>query len=265
MWFLSVQFSQSCLTLWDTMDCSLPGSSVHGISWARTLEWAAIPSSRDLPNPRGPTRISCDSCSGKWILYHWATWEALWHLCHLTIHPGNYFTTSGCNTWSCALITKILPSFPISMRGRSLACSFLGTWDWFLILPSWLQRSFLWLRLCPQDTQQGSWQHRPHGHFLLTLCHALGTRVLRICSHWGWTKERQCCPLGSQASGGQLSPSVAPWSGWSTSWTQDCQEKQQQPQICWWHHPYGRKWRGTKEPLDESERESWLKTQHSKN
>ena len=40
------------------------------------------------------------------------------------------------------------------------------------------------------------------------------------------------------------------------------------PQICIWHRPYGRKQRGTKEPLDESEREGWkrwLKTQHSKN
>ena len=38
-------------------------------------------------------------------------------------------------------------------------------------------------------------------------------------------------------------------------------------QICRWHHPYGRKWRGTKKPLDESERgewKHWLKTQHSK-
>ena len=43
---------------------------------------------------------------------------------------------------------------------------------------------------------------------------------------------------------------------------QDCREKYQQPQICRWHHPYGRKWRRTKEPLDESERgewKSWLK------
>ena len=33
------------------MDCSLPGSSVHGISQARILEWVLISSSRDLPNP----------------------------------------------------------------------------------------------------------------------------------------------------------------------------------------------------------------------
>ena len=33
------------------MDCSLPGSSVHGIILARVLEWVAISSSRDLPDP----------------------------------------------------------------------------------------------------------------------------------------------------------------------------------------------------------------------
>ena len=33
---------QSCLTLCDFMDCSLPGFSVHGILQARTLEWVAI-------------------------------------------------------------------------------------------------------------------------------------------------------------------------------------------------------------------------------
>ena len=50
------------------------------------------------------------------------------------------------------------------------------------------------------------------------------------------------------------------------SWNQDCQKKYQ-PQICRWYHSDSRKWRGTEEPLDESEREwkSWLKTQHSKN
>ena len=55
--------------------------------------------------------------------------------------------------------------------------------------------------------------------------------------------------------------------GWSTSWNQDCRGKYQLPQICRWHHSYGRKQR-TKEPLDESERgewKSWLKTQHSEN
>ena len=42
--------TQLCLTLCDSMDGSLPGSSVHGILQARILEWIAIPFSRDLPN-----------------------------------------------------------------------------------------------------------------------------------------------------------------------------------------------------------------------
>ena len=52
----------------------------------------------------------------------------------------------------------------------------------------------------------------------------------------------------------------------SASWDQDCWERYQWPQICRWQHLYGRKWRRTKEPLDESERgewKSWLKAQHS--
>ena len=51
--------SQSCLTLCDPMDCSLPGSSVHGISQARVLEWVAISSSRGSSLPRDGSRVSC--------------------------------------------------------------------------------------------------------------------------------------------------------------------------------------------------------------
>ena len=38
---------QSCPTLRDSMDCSLPGSSIHGISQARVLEWVAIAFSKE--------------------------------------------------------------------------------------------------------------------------------------------------------------------------------------------------------------------------
>ena len=43
---------QSCLTLCDPMDCSPPGSSVHGILQSRILEWVASPPPGDLPDPR---------------------------------------------------------------------------------------------------------------------------------------------------------------------------------------------------------------------
>ena len=57
----SVQFSlvaQLCLTLCDPMDCSPPGSSVHGISQARTLEWVVISFSRGSSQLRYRTLIS---------------------------------------------------------------------------------------------------------------------------------------------------------------------------------------------------------------
>ena len=56
--------SQSCLTLCDPMDCSPPGSSVHGILQARTLQWVVMPSSRGSSQPRNQTRSSWVSCIG---------------------------------------------------------------------------------------------------------------------------------------------------------------------------------------------------------
>ena len=50
--------TKSCLTC-DCMDCSLPGSSVHGISQARILEWGAISFSRASSWPRDWTWVSC--------------------------------------------------------------------------------------------------------------------------------------------------------------------------------------------------------------
>ena len=53
------QLFQSCLTLCHPMDCSPPGSSVHGILQARILEGVAMPSSRGLSQPRDRTCASC--------------------------------------------------------------------------------------------------------------------------------------------------------------------------------------------------------------
>ena len=65
--------AKSCPTLWDPMDFSPPGSSVHGILQARILEWVAIFSSRGSSWPRDWAPVSCTS---RPVLYHWATWEA---------------------------------------------------------------------------------------------------------------------------------------------------------------------------------------------
>ena len=49
---------RSCPTLWNPMDCSPPGSSVHGILQARRMEWVAIPSFRGSSQPRNQTQVS---------------------------------------------------------------------------------------------------------------------------------------------------------------------------------------------------------------
>ena len=51
--------TQSCPILCKRMDCSLPGSSVHGILQARTLEWAAVAFSGESSWPRDWTQVSC--------------------------------------------------------------------------------------------------------------------------------------------------------------------------------------------------------------
>ena len=61
-----------CSILCHPVDCSLPGSSVHGISQARILEWVTI-SFFGTFLTRDRTHVSC---SGRRILYHWATREA---------------------------------------------------------------------------------------------------------------------------------------------------------------------------------------------
>ena len=63
------------------MDCSPPGSSVHGILQARILEWVAMPFSKGSSWPRDWTWISWVSCIGRQILYHCATWEANTYPC----------------------------------------------------------------------------------------------------------------------------------------------------------------------------------------
>ena len=80
-WCCSV--AQSCPTLCLPMDCSPPGSSVRGIFQAQILEWVALYSPRASSQPRDQTVISCISCTGRQVLYHYATWDA----------PGIYSST----------------------------------------------------------------------------------------------------------------------------------------------------------------------------
>ena len=78
------------------MDHSLPGSSIHGISQVRILEWVAISFSRGFSWPRDQIWVSC---FGRWILYRWATREAL--------YPGIKTTVSACISVGQCLYLKV--------------------------------------------------------------------------------------------------------------------------------------------------------------
>ena len=67
---------QACPTLCDPMDCSLPGSWVHGILHARILEWVAMPPPGDLPDPGiKPVSLMSHALAGRFF-HSSAIWEA---------------------------------------------------------------------------------------------------------------------------------------------------------------------------------------------
>ena len=96
---------QSCLTLCKPMDCSPPGSSVHGILQARILEWVAIPFSRGSSWPRDWTQVSC--IAGGFFTV-WATREThtrtFWFLPPLKTQPHSFFLPS----LPCLLFHRVL-------------------------------------------------------------------------------------------------------------------------------------------------------------
>ena len=101
---IDIGVTQSCPTLCDPMDCSLPGSSIYGIFQARVLEWVAIAFSRKSSQPRDRTRVS--RIAGRRFTV-WATREATKPI-SWRIHP-----TSGLPT----------VSYPEATLGRGLSTS----------------------------------------------------------------------------------------------------------------------------------------------
>ena len=73
-----------CLNLCDTMDCSLAGSSIHGIFQARILEWVAIFFSRRSSRPRDWTWVSLivGRCFTLWATREDSPWSPLWFSPH---------------------------------------------------------------------------------------------------------------------------------------------------------------------------------------
>ena len=108
--------AQSCMTLCNPMDCSLPGSSILRILQARIPECVAMPSSRGSSQPRDQTQVSCVSCIGRRFFTTSGTWEtpafteALSNNgCLPSHHPMSHCTYSG-DTLHYHFQTIILPA-----------------------------------------------------------------------------------------------------------------------------------------------------------
>ena len=75
--FVCLFFNKPCSTLCDPMDCSPPGSTVHGIFQAGILEWVAISFSRGSSQPRiKPLFLMSPALAGRFF-YHYTTWALL--------------------------------------------------------------------------------------------------------------------------------------------------------------------------------------------
>ena len=125
---VQVLVTQSSWTLCDPIDCSPPGSSVHGILQARILECIVIPFSRGPSRPRSGTRVSC--IAGRFFTTEPSGTAPVCHRCALIfveyyriVSPLPHFTDHGGT-----------PSLqPGKVSGRSLGfCGgqFVGKQEW---------------------------------------------------------------------------------------------------------------------------------------
>ena len=110
--FLSLGVSAVCMSIvsdssWP-LDCSPPGSSVHGIILARTVEWVAIPFSKGSSQPRDQTLISCGFALA-----------------------GGFFTTEPCEKPVC--ISRI-PNMLINTHDINTYLSDMEIWDFSVVM-----------------------------------------------------------------------------------------------------------------------------------
>ena len=115
-WTLKSMHAKSCTTVCDPMDCSPPGSSVHGIFQARILEWAVIScsrgSSRSVSKPKS---LACPALAGGFF----TTWGAQNEL-YQHINSGYLKISFWCEKWS-----EVAQSCP-SLR-NPMDCSLPGS------------------------------------------------------------------------------------------------------------------------------------------
>ena len=152
--------TKSCLTLCDPMGCSPPGSSVHGFSQVRILEWVAISYSKGSSWPRDQT---CISCIGRQIPYHWATSRA-----HLMCSVQFSSVPQSCPTLFDPMDCSI-PGFPVHHQLLEFTQTHVH-WVGDAIQP--ISSSVVPFSSCPQSfPASGSFQMSQLGQDVLKSCY----------------------------------------------------------------------------------------------
>ena len=128
IWCMYAKSLQSCPTPCNPMDCSPPGSSVHGILQARILEWVAILSSRGYSRPRDQTQVSYVSCTGRRVLCHHCHLASPSLIWYLTFN----FINVVFDIWECVQIINLLNTV-LQRADTDDTCTLFVT---FLVLPT---------------------------------------------------------------------------------------------------------------------------------
>jgi len=143
--FVQPKLLQSCPTLCDLMDCSPPGSSVHGILQARVLEWVAMPSSRGSSRPRDRTHVSC--------LLHWQAGS-------LPLEPPGKPINLLVRTQFC-FVSTCMALLNLTQNAVGQTCLHIGTihqlshgHQWGSGVGSWCGRP---RGLCPRPAREALW------------------------------------------------------------------------------------------------------------
>ena len=106
---------QLCPILYDPVDCSLPGSFIHGILQVRILEWVALLSTKGSSQPRDQTQVSS--------LLHWQEGSLplappgfnVYHVAFSVSYPRSHWNTNSTSTVSLEP-ALLLPHFPVLIQ-----------------------------------------------------------------------------------------------------------------------------------------------------
>ena len=186
-----------CLTLCNPVDCSLPGSSIHEMLQERILEWVAISFSWGSSQPRGQTQVS--RIAGRCFIL-WATKEAQPEIKLPTSIESSKKQESSRKAFTSALLTmpKSLTVWITTNCGI-----FFKRWEYHTTLPTSRE-------ICMQVKKQ---------QLELDMEQQTGSKLGK-----DYVKALYCHPAYLTC---MQSTSWKCWTGWSTSWNQDCREKHQ--------------------------------------